>query len=275
MKALLDCGLRTNNTYSEQEYSRGIMQNKQTATTKENNKPKSLWWQIKNDFRCVKKDDPSFESKFEFLFNHPGVLAIVTYRISNRIYNRGFRIIARMLSGIVQIITNIDIHPACSIGNCVFIDHGFGVVIGQTAIIEDNVLIYQGATLGGVSLNKGKRHPTIKNGCVIGAGAKVLGNITIGENSKIGANSVVIKDVPPHSTAVGVPARIVVRKNKRVNQFDHNKLPDVDKESFMQIIQELNAIKKDLKENNITLKHSSINAKYNYSDNTMTSKKKG
>jgi len=250
------------------------MQTKQKNITNNTNKPKSLWWQIKNDFRCAKRDDPSFESNFEFLFNHPGILAIVFYRISNRIYNRGFRVIARMISGLIQIITNIDIHPACSIGNCVFIDHGFGVVVGQTAIIEDNVLIYQGATLGGVSLNKGKRHPTIKSGCVIGAGAKILGNITIGANSKIGANSVVIKDVPSNSTAVGVPARIVASKNKRVNQFDHNKLPDIDKESFMQIIQELNAIKEDLKENNIKLKHSSLNTKYNYDDSVALKPKK-
>lgn len=133
--------------------------------------------------------------------------------------------------GLNQIFTNIDIHPGATIGRRVFIDHGFGVVIGQTTIIEDDVLIYQGVTLGGVSLVAGKRHPTIKSGVVIGAGAKVLGNITIGANSKIGANSVVVREVPDNSTAIGIPAH-VIQKGRDKDPFSHNKLPDINKEMF-------------------------------------------
>ena len=133
--------------------------------------------------------------------------------------------------GISQILTNIDIHPAAIIGKRVFIDHGFGVVIGETTIIEDDVLIYQGVTLGGVSLTHGKRHPTVKKGAVIGAGAKILGNITIGEYAKIGANSVVIKEVPDCSTAVGIPAHII-EKGRCKDPFMHNMLPDINKEMF-------------------------------------------
>ena len=133
--------------------------------------------------------------------------------------------------GINQIFTNIDIHPGATIGRRVFIDHGFGVVIGQTTIIEDDVLIYQGVTLGGVSLVAGKRHPTIKSGVVIGAGAKVLGNITVGANSKIGANSVVVREVPENSTAIGIPAH-VIQKGRDKDPFSHNKLPDINKEMF-------------------------------------------
>ncbi len=138
---------------------------------------------------------------------------------------------ARIIMGVNQLFTNIDIHPGATIGRRVFIDHGFGVVIGQTTIIEDDVLIYQGVTLGGVSLTPGKRHPTIKSGVVIGAGAKVLGNITIGTNSKIGANSVVVREVPDNSTAIGIPAH-VIQKGRDKDPFSHNKLPDINKEMF-------------------------------------------
>jgi len=136
-----------------------------------------------------------------------------------------------MIMGITQIITNIDIHPAAKIGKHVFIDHGTGVVIGETTIIEDNVLIYQGVTLGGVSLTHGKRHPTIREGVVIGAGAKILGNIEIGEHAKIGANSVVVKPVPECSTAIGIPAH-VIEKGRCKDPFMHNMLPDINKEMF-------------------------------------------
>ncbi|NPA73935.1 MAG: serine acetyltransferase, partial [Epsilonproteobacteria bacterium] len=150
------------------------------------------------------------------------------------------------IMGINQIITNIDIHPAATIGRRVFIDHGFGVVVGETAVIGDDVLIYQQVTLGGVSLEKGvKRHPTLENGVVVGGGAKVLGDITIGENSKVGANSVVIKDVPPNSTAVGIPAK-VVEKGRDKSQLSHNKLPDINKELFEYIIKRLNVLEEVL-----------------------------
>lgn len=190
-----------------------------------------LFSEIVEDFSNVYKNDPAISSRIELFFNYPGVWAIFWYRISNRLYLSGFRGLARVIMGLNQIFTNIDIHPGATIGRRVFIDHGFGVVIGQTAVIEDDVLIYQGVTLGGVSLVHGKRHPTIQSGVVIGAGAKILGNITIGANSKIGANSVVVRNVPENSTAIGIPAH-VIQKGRDKDPFSHNKLPDINKEMF-------------------------------------------
>jgi serine O-acetyltransferase len=190
-----------------------------------------LFSEISEDFSNVYKNDPAISSRLELLFNYPGVWAIFWYRIANRLYRNNFKAFSRLIMGINQIITHIDIHPGATIGRRVFIDHGTGVVIGQTAIIEDDVLIYQGVTLGGVSLTAGKRHPTIKRGVVIGAGAKILGNITIGENSKVGANSVVVRNVPENSTAIGIPAH-VIQKGRDKDPFSHNKLPDINKEMF-------------------------------------------
>ncbi len=201
----------------------------------------SLWKLIKEDFSTPYKDDPAIKSKFELFFNYPGIWAIVNYRIAHRLYLANWRRLARFISGVTQFFTNIDIHPACEIGRRVFIDHGIGVVIGETAIIEDDVLIYQQVTLGGVSLNVGKRHPTIKRGVTIGAGAKVLGNIEIGENSKIGANSVVVKSVPPESTAVGIPAR-VIKKGRDKSKFSHNKIPDINKELFIYLLKRIKVL---------------------------------
>ncbi len=193
----------------------------------------SIWQLIKEDFHTPWKNDPAIRSRFELFFNYPGIWTIINYRIAHALYNRGFHFIARIMMGITQIITNVDIHPRCKIGRRVFIDHGVGVVVGETAEIGDDVLIYQGVTLGGVSLDKDvKRHPTVKSGAVISAGAKVLGNITIGKNAKVGANSVVIKDVPDDSTAVGIPARII-SKGKDKSQLSHNKIPDINKELFL------------------------------------------
>ncbi len=191
----------------------------------------SFFTQIKEDFTIVWERDPAIRSKLELLTNYPGVWSIFWYRIANRLYRSGFKVVARMLMGINQIFTGIDIHPAATIGRRVFIDHGIGVVIGETAEVGDDVTIYQQVTLGGVSLSHGKRHPTIKEGAVIGAGAKVLGNIVVGKNAKIGANSVVVKDVPDECTAVGIPAR-VVRKGLDRGRLSHDKLPDIDKELF-------------------------------------------
>lgn len=193
---------------------------------------------IKEDFRTVKLRDPAINSNVEPFFNYPGLIAIVHYRIAHKIYNRGFRIIARIIMGWNQFITNIDIHPASIIGRRVFIDHGVGVVIGETAILGDDITIYQGVTLGGVSLEKVKRHPTIGSGVVIGAGAKVLGNIIIGENAKIGANSVVIKDIPPDSTAIGIPAKII-QKGRSKESNAQNKLPDIEAQMFNYLLKKI------------------------------------
>ena len=203
-----------------------------------------MWQTIKEDFLVVYQKDPAIKSKIELFFNYPGVWAIFWYRIANKLYKKNFKILARVLMGFAQILTNIDIHPASTIGRRVFIDHGIGVVIGETAVIGDDVTIYQGVTLGGVSLNKGKRHPTIENNVTIGGGAKVLGNITIGEGSKIGANSVVVKNVPPYSTVVGIPAKVIKRKENE--PLSHNKLPDIDKELFVYLFERIKILEKTL-----------------------------
>jgi serine O-acetyltransferase len=210
----------------------------------------SLFELIKEDFSTPLKNDPALHSSFEMFFNYPGVWAIVNYRIANRLYMSGWKFLGRMVSGLSQFLTNCDIHPACTIGRRVFIDHGFGVVIGETSVIEDDVLIYQGVTLGGVSLSHGKRHPTIKSHTVIGSGAKILGNITIGEFCKIGANSVVVNDVPCSATAVGVPARIIIRKSEDCtpNPLDHNNLPDVSKQMFTYLMKRVAVLEHAIRE---------------------------
>ena len=201
---------------------------------------------IKEDFETIKKNDPALHSPFELFFNYPGLWALFFYRFAHWLYKRGLRFLPRLISAIGMFLTMIDIHPGARIGRRVFIDHGVGVVIGETAVIEDDVLIYQQVTLGGVSTNPGKRHPTIQSGVVIGAGAKVLGNITIGKDSKIGANSVVIKDVPPCATAVGIPARIVQCGNEKVQPLSHNKIPDVNKEIFQYLIKRIEVLEEAL-----------------------------
>jgi len=212
-------------------------------------KKPSLFSLIREDFSNVYNNDPAIHSRIELFFNYPGVWAIFWYRIANWLYRHHLQAFSRIIMGVNQIFTNIDIHPAATIGRRVFIDHGFGVVIGETSIIEDDVLIYQGVTLGGVSLEVGKRHPTIKSGAVIGSGAKVLGNITIGENAKIGANSVVVKEVPDCTTAVGIPAH-VIEKGRCKDPFMHNKLPDINKEMFDYLLKRVAVLEKILVEDN-------------------------
>jgi len=204
---------------------------------------------IKEDFSNAYKNDPALNSKLDFLFNYPGVWAISWYRIAHKLHTLNYKRLARMIMGLTQIFTHIDIHPAANIGKRVFIDHGTGVVIGETTIIEDDVLIYQGVTLGGVSLIHGKRHPTIRQGAVIGAGAKVLGNIEIGENAKIGANSVVVKPVPSCSTAIGIPAH-VIEKGRCKDPFMHNMLPDINKEMFEYMLKRVAILEHILVEDN-------------------------
>nr|WP_321265688.1 serine O-acetyltransferase [uncultured Sulfurimonas sp.] len=208
-----------------------------------------IYSDIKEDFSNAYRNDPALNSKLDFLFNYPGVWAIAWYRIAHRLYISNFKRLARIIMGLTQIMTNIDIHPGAVIGQRVFIDHGTGVVIGQTSIIEDDVLIYQGVTLGGVSLIQGKRHPTIKKGAVLGAGAKVLGNITIGEYAKIGANSVVVKEVPDCSTAIGIPAH-VIEKGRCKDPFMHNMLPDINKEMFEYLLKRVAILEHILVEDN-------------------------
>lgn len=182
---------------------------------------------LKEEIQAIKDKDPAARSTLEIFLCYPGFYAILFHKVSNYLWKRGFKLWARINSNWCRFLTGIEIHPGATIGKRVFIDHGMGVVIGETADIGDDVLIYQGVILGGTTTNKGKRHPTVDKGVVIGAGAKVMGNITIGEYSKIGTGAVVLKDVPPHSTCVGVPGRIVKREGevKKVD-LDHDKLPD-------------------------------------------------
>ena len=222
----------------------------------------SLLNKIKKDFLAVKSRDPAFKNNLELLYAYPGVWALVNYRIANAIYKKGFKRLARFIMAVNQFITNIDIHPGAEIGENVFIDHGIGVVIGETTIIKDNVTIYQGVTLGGVSLNPGKRHPTIEEDCIIGAGAKILGNIVIGKGSKIGANSVVVKDVPPYSTVVGIPGKVIKRKD--YTPLAHNKLPDIEKELFEYLMDRIKILEEALisGNKNIIEKDEEIEKKY-------------
>jgi len=188
------------------------------------------------DIRTAQKRDPAAKSFLEVLLLYQGLHALISHRIAHFLYKMHFFFLARYLSQLSRWATGIEIHPGAQIGHEFFIDHGMGVVIGETAIVGDDVLIYQGATLGGTGLEKGKRHPTIGNNVVIGAGAKVLGNITVGDNSYIGANAVVIKDVPPNSTVVGVPGRITKQDGKKIDiSLDHIHVLD----PIMQQIEEL------------------------------------
>ena len=184
---------------------------------------------LREDIDTVFREDPAARSVAEVLFCYPGLHAIWCYRLAHWLWINHIKFIARLISHWARFFTGIEIHPGATIGRRFFIDHGMGVVIGETTEIEDDVLVYQGVVLGGVSHEKIKRHPTLKNKAVIGAGAILLGPITIGENARVGAGSVVVKDVPPDSTAVGVPARIAQEKVGKVVsgvELDHNKLGD-------------------------------------------------
>jgi serine O-acetyltransferase len=165
--------------------------------------------QIKEDISVVFERDPAARTHWEIITTYPGVHALIIHRLSHWVWRKRFFWIARFISHISRWMTGIEIHPGATIGRRVFIDHGMGVVIGETAVIHDNCTLYHGVTLGGTSWNKGKRHPTLEQGVVIGAGAKILGPITIGAGAKIGSNAVVVKDVPAGATAVGIPARIL------------------------------------------------------------------
>lgn len=157
--------------------------------------------------------DPAANNKLQVFFLYPSIHAVIHHKISHFLYKKKFIFLARLVSQISRFLTGIEIHPGALIGKYLFMDHGMGIVIGETSVIGENVTVYHGVTLGGVSLEKGKRHPTVGNNVIIGAGAKVLGNITIGDNSKIGANSVILKDIPKDSVAVGVPGKIITKNS--------------------------------------------------------------
>jgi serine O-acetyltransferase len=185
-----------------------------------------MFERLKKDIRAVKERDPAVKSTLEVILCYPGVHALFFYRIAHFFYLRRWFVTARFISHIGRFLTGIEIHPGAKIGEGLFIDHGLGVVIGETAEIGNNVTLYQGVTLGGTGKEKGKRHPTIGNNVVVSSGAKVLGSFTVGDNVKIGAGSVVLKAVPPDSTVVGVPGRIVVQNGKKVD--DRGKEKEID-----------------------------------------------
>jgi serine O-acetyltransferase len=180
---------------------------------------------IREQFDTIFREDPAAKSRLEIVLCYPGFHAILLHRVAHRLYKAGIPLLPRFISQVSRFLTGIEIHPGATIGRRFFIDHGMGVVIGETAEIGDDVLLYQGVTLGGTGNEQGKRHPTIGNNVVIGTGAKVLGSITIGNNVKIGAGSVVVRPVPDYSTVVGIPGRIV-RMRIPDGVLDHGSLPD-------------------------------------------------
>jgi serine O-acetyltransferase len=206
---------------------------------------KHLIGTILADLRAPVERDPAARGWLDVLLSYPGFHAVTAHRLIHELYRTGVPILPRFLSQIVRFATGIEIHPGATIGRGFFIDHGMGVVIGETTEIGDDVTIYQGVTLGGTSLNKGKRHPTLGNNVTIGLHAAVLGAITIGDNSKVGAGSVVVKDVPPNATVVGIPARIVIQDGRAVQpvparpQVD---MPDPNAMMLQQLAQRISAL---------------------------------
>jgi serine O-acetyltransferase len=190
-----------------------------------------------DEIRTVKERDPAAKSALEVLLLYPGLHALVFYRMSHQLWEWKVPIIPRWLSQTARSLTGVEIHPGAQIGKSFFIDHGMGVVIGETAIVGDNVLLYQGVTLGGTGKETGKRHPTLGSHVVVGAGAKILGNITIGDNSYIGANAVVIKNVPANSTVVGIPGRITKQDGRKIDmELDHMHVKDPVMENISRLL---------------------------------------
>ncbi len=208
------------------------------------------------DFQIIFERDPAARNWLEVLFCYPGLPALVFHRIAHRLHGLKLPFIPRLISHVGRFLTGIEIHPGAAIGKGVFIDHGMGVVIGETAIIGDYTLIYQGVTLGGTGKESGKRHPTLGENVVVGAGAKVLGNIDIGANVRIGAGSVVLRDVPANCTVVGIPGRIVYRAGERVGPLEHGKLPDSEAQVIRALVDRIESLEQDLQ----NLKQSALSA---------------
>ncbi|MBW4594612.1 MAG: serine O-acetyltransferase [Brasilonema angustatum HA4187-MV1] len=199
------------------------------------------------DFRIIFERDPAARNWLEVLFCYPGFHALCLHRLAHSLHSRGVVFIPRLISHLGRFLTGIEIHPDAEIGKGVFIDHGMGIVIGETAIVGDNTLIYQGVTLGGTGKQSGKRHPTLGKNVVVGAGAKVLGNIEIGDRVRVGAGSIVLRDVPPDSTVVGVPGRIVSRKqNEQLSPLEHAKLPDLEASVIRSLLERIEQLEQKL-----------------------------
>jgi serine O-acetyltransferase len=198
---------------------------------------------IREDVATVMEHDPAAKSRLEVFLCYAGLHAVWFYRINHWLWNRRLFLLGRLLSQTARFLTGIEIHPGAQIGRRLFIDHGLGVVIGETAIVGDDVTLYQGVTLGGTGKDRGKRHPTIEDGVVIGGGAKILGNITVGKNCRIGAGSVVLRSIPADSTVVGVPGHIIFREGKRVVITDPKQINDPLSEALASVVTEVNKLR--------------------------------
>lgn len=213
-----------------------------------------IFKRLKRDIDAVFDRDPAANTVIEVLLNYPGLHAIWVHRLTHKLYLKHMKVLARFISQVARFFTQVEIHPGAQIGEGLFIDHGCGIVIGETTIIGDNVTLYQGVTLGGTGKETGKRHPTIGNNVMISSGAKVLGNITIGDNVKIGAGSVVLRNVPSDCTVVGIPGKVVVQDGRRVYgderdiDLNHNELPDPVGDCIGSLCQRLMDLNRRLKE---------------------------
>ena len=201
---------------------------------------------IKSDIEIIRERDPAARGILEIFLCYPGFQAIFLHRFTHKLWNLKLPLIPRILSQINRTITGIEIHPGAKIGRKVFIDHGMGVVIGETAEIGDNCLLYQGVTLGGTGKNHGKRHPTLKENVVVGAGAKVLGSITVGANTRIGAGSVVVRSVQGNSTVVGIPGRVVHQSGVKINPLAHSALPDAEANVIRNLMDRIDILENQL-----------------------------
>lgn len=213
----------------------------------------SLWSQWRSDLDCVFQRDPAARGRLEVLTTYPGVHALISHRLAHRLWLAGWRYPARLLAFLARLLSNVDIHPGARIGERFFIDHGAGVVIGETAQIGDDVTLYHGVTLGGTSWSKGKRHPTLEHGVMVGAGAKILGPIRIGAGARVGANSVVVQDVPAACTVVGIPGKVVrIREAGQVNPYgidlDHHLIPDPVGRAIACLLERIDRLEKDLEQ---------------------------
>ncbi|WP_435368149.1 serine O-acetyltransferase [Sporosarcina luteola] len=214
-----------------------------------NRRSKTVFRRMKEDIHCIFEQDPAARSTFEVVLTYSGLHAVWAHRIAHALYKKNLLFLARLISQISRFFTGIEIHPGATIGRRLFIDHGMGIVIGETCEIGDDVTLYQGVTLGGTGKEKGKRHPTLGNNVLVASGAKVLGSITIGENSKIGAGSVVLIDVPEDSTVVGIPGKVVVTNGVRVkDKHDHRNLPDPVEDTCNRLEDEIAFLKKRIEE---------------------------
>ncbi len=205
---------------------------------------------LRRDIQAAWDRDPAVRSTLEIILCYPGLHAVWLHRSAHWFWNRGLRLIGRFISHLNRFLTGIEIHPAARLGPGLFIDHGMGVVIGETSEVGENLTIYQGVTLGGTSLERKKRHPTIGNNVIIGSGAKILGPFMVGDNSKIGSGSVVVKEVPPDSVVVGVPGRVIFREGKKVTDmdFDWTNLPDPVAQALQCLVDRVHDLEKELEE---------------------------